>query len=142
MVVQADGREPEELLANPEVAGHLDLTQPVGLLMVALLHFVPDDQDPSGIVGRYATLLPAGSWFVMSHGSTEGFDGDRMEELYRRTPTPVTVRTKAQLADLLGDVELVEPGIVFITGWRPDDGDDRDDDPSWVSTYGAVGRLG
>jgi S-adenosyl methyltransferase len=142
VVVQADGKHAEALLTNPEVTGHLDLTRPVGLLMVALLHFVPDEEDPRAIIGRYAAGLPAGSWFVMSHGSTEGFDGDRMEELYRRTPTPVTVRGKAQLATMLADVELVEPGIVFLPTWRPDDGEDAEEDPSWVSTYGAVGRLG
>jgi hypothetical protein len=142
VVVQADGREPEALLASPEVTGHVDLGQPVGLLMVAFLHFVPDEGDPRGIIERYARLLPPGSWFVMSHGSTDGFDdGDQMEELYRRTPTPVTLRTKADLEAMLAGVDLVEPGVVFITGWRPDAGEEDESDPSWVSTYGAVGRL-
>ena len=100
--------------------------------------------DPHGVIGRYASLLPAGSWFVMSHAShagSDGFDSDRMEDLYRRTPTPVTVRTRAQLETMLADVDLVEPGIAYLTAWRPDAGDEEDD-PSWVSTYGAVGRLG
>lgn len=144
VVVQADGREPESLLADPQVTAHLDLGRPVGLLMVALLHFVPDEQDPRGIIRRYARLLPPGSWFVMSHGSTDGFaaDGGRMEEFYRRTPTPVTLRTRPELEAMLADIDPVEPGIAYITTWRPDAGDEDEDDPSWVCTYGVVGRLG
>jgi hypothetical protein len=144
VVLQADGRDPDSLLASPELTAHLDLSRPVGLLMVALLHFVPDEQKPGEIIRRYADQLPPGSWFVMSHGSTDGFtqDGARMEELYRRTPTPVTLRTRPQVEAMLEGVDLVEPGVTFITQWRPDAGDDDGGDPSWVCTYGAVGRLG
>ena len=143
VVVQADGREPEALLADPDVTGHLDPDRPVGLLMVALLHFVPDERDPRGIIRRYAALLPPGSWLVVSHGSPDGTDSaSRMEELYRRTPTPAQARTKAELVDLLGDVDLVAPGLVFLPAWRPDEDDDPDSDGRWSSAYGAVGRLG
>ena len=146
VVVQADGREPETLLADPAVTAHLDLTEPVGLLMVALLHFVPDELDPRGIIRRYAALLPPGSWIAVSHGSADGSEGvARMEELYRRTPTPVRWRTRAELAAILADVDLVEPGVEFISAWRPDaDTDDGEvaEDHTWVSGYAAVGRLG
>jgi hypothetical protein len=142
LVVQADGRDPATLLADPALTEQLDLTQPVGLLMVALLHFVPDDQDPRGVIAKYAAALAPGSWLVVSHGSVDRLEGpSRLEEIYRTTATPVQLRSKAELEALLADVGLVEPGVAFLSGWHPD-GDDPDADVSWSSAYGAVGRLG
>jgi hypothetical protein len=141
-VVEADGRDPAILLADPAVTGLLDLTRPVGLLMVALLHFVPDAQDPRGILAGYAARLAPGSWVVVSHGSTDTAPGvATMERLYERTATPIQMRSRAEVAALLADVDLVEPGIEFLPAWRPDHPDDAGDDPSWASAYGAVGRL-
>jgi SAM-dependent methyltransferase len=140
--VQADGRDPEALLAAPAVTGLLDLSRPVGLLMVALLHFVLDDGDPRGILARYAARLAPGSWLVVSHGSSDTAPAVvTMERLYRRTATPVQLRSRDELAELLADVDLVEPGIEFLPAWRPDHPDDVGPDPTWASTYGAAGRL-
>jgi hypothetical protein len=141
-VVEADGREPETLLADPGVTGLLDLSQPVGLLMVALLHFVRDEGDPRGILARYAAGLAPGSWVVVSHGSTDTAPGvATMETLYERTATPIQMRSRGELQALLADVELVEPGVEFLPAWRPDHPDDVGGDASWASGYGAVGRL-
>ena len=141
-VVEADGRKPEELLAHPAVTGLLDLSRPVGLLMVALLHFVLDEGDPRGILARYAALLAPGSWLVVSHGSADTTPAvTTMERLYERTTTPLQMRSLEEIEVLLGDVELVEPGIEFLPAWRPDHPDDVGPDPSWASGYGAVGRL-
>jgi hypothetical protein len=141
-VVEADGRHPAELLANPAVTALLDLSEPVGLLMVALLHFVLDEEDPRGILAGYAAGLAPGSWLVVSHGSTDTAPGvATMETLYEQTATPIQMRSRAELATLLEDVELVEPGVEFLPAWRPDHPDDVGEDPSWASSYGAVGRL-
>jgi hypothetical protein len=141
-VVEADGRRPETLLAQPGVTGLLDLTEPVGLLLVALLHFVPDEQDPRDILTRYAAALPAGSWVVVSHGSTDTAPGVAiMEKLYEKTATPIRMRSRSELAALLAGVDLVEPGVEFLPAWRPDHPDDIGGDATWASGYGAVGRL-
>jgi SAM-dependent methyltransferase len=141
-VIEADGRTPEALLADPGVTGLLDLTEPVGLLMVALLHFVPDAQDPRGILAAYARLLAPGSWVVVSHGSTDTAPGvATLEKLYERTATPVQMRSRGEVAALLADVDLVEPGVEFLPAWRPDHPDDIGGDATWASGYGAVGRL-
>lgn len=141
-VLEADGREPETLLADPVVTGLLDLTEPVGLLMVALLHFFPDDTDPHGILARYAAALAPGSWLVVSHGTADNAPAvSRMAEHYRQTATPLRPRDKDELAELLGDVELVEPGVAFLPAWRPDHPDDVGSDGEWPGAYGAVGRL-
>ncbi len=141
-VVEADGRDPAALLADSGVTGLLDLTEPVGLLMVALLHFVPDTQDPRDILAGYAGRLAPGSWLVVSHGSTDTAPGvATMETLYRQTSTPIQMRSRAEVAALLADVDLVEPGVEFLPGWRPDHPDDIGGDVTWASGYGAVGRL-
>ena len=141
-VVQADGRDPAGLLAHPGVTELLDLTRPVGLLMVALLHFVLDEGDPRGILARYAAGLAPGSWLVVSHGSTDTAPGvAMMEKLYEQTSTPVQMRSRGELELLLTDVQLVEPGIEFLPAWRPDHPDDVAGGASWASGYGAVGRL-
>jgi hypothetical protein len=141
-VVESDGRDPAALLADPGVTGLLDLSRPVGLLMVALLHFVPDGQDPRSILAGYAKRLAAGSWLVVSHGSTDTAPGvATMEKLYERTATPVRMRSRDEVAALLADVDLVEPGVEFLPAWRPDHPDDVGGDATWASGYGAVGRL-
>jgi S-adenosyl methyltransferase len=141
-VVEADGRDPAAVLAHPDVTGLLDLSRPVGLLMVALLHFVLDEGNPRGILAGYAERLAPGSWLVVSHGSTDTAPGvARMEKLYERTATPIQMRSRSELETLLGDVDLVEPGVEFLPAWRPDHPEDVAGDASWASGYGAVGRL-
>jgi S-adenosyl methyltransferase len=141
-VVESDGRDPATLLADPGVTGMLDLSRPVGLLLVALLHFVPDAQDPRGMLAGYAQRLAPGSWVVVSHGSTDTAPGvATMEKLYERTATPIQMRSRAEVRALLADVDLVEPGVEFLPAWRPDHPDDVGGDATWASGYGAVGRL-
>ena len=141
-VVESDGRDPATLLADPAVTGLLDLSRPVGLLMVALLHFVLDEQDPRGILAGYAQRLAPGSWVVVSHGSTDTAPGvATMVTLYQRTSTPIRMRSRGEVAALLADVDLVEPGVEFLPAWRPEHPDDIGGDATWASGYGAVGRL-
>ena len=141
-VVEADGRDPAALLANPGVTGLLDLSRPIGLLMVALLHFVPDERDPRGILARYAAALAPGSWLVVSHGTADDAPAvSQMAAHYQQTATPLRPRTRDELAEVLADVELVEPGIEFLPAWRPDHPDDVGSDVQWPGAYGAVGRL-
>jgi hypothetical protein len=140
-VVEADGRKPETLLADPGVRGLLDLDQPVGLLMVALLHFVPDDDDPAGVVARYRSALAPGSYLALTHASADGRPDYALQvrELYRRTPTPLRLRNRAEFEALLAGWDPVEPGVVFVPAWRPEYPEDVDEDPGWTNTYGAVG---
>jgi S-adenosyl methyltransferase len=141
-VVEADGRDPARLLANPVVTGQLDLSRPVGLLMVALLHFVPDESDPHDILARYAAALAPGSWLVLSHGTADNAPAvSRMAACYQQTATPLRPRSRDELTELLRDVDLVDPGIQFLPAWRPDHPDDAGRDVEWPAAYGAVGRL-
>jgi len=140
-VVQADLREPVAVLGDPELRRLLDLDRPVALLLFAVLHFVPDDQDPGGLVGRYRDALAPGSWLALSHGTDEGAPEEitrALHALYRRTPTPAVTRSRDQVAGLFAGFDVVEPGVVALPDWRPEPDDDRR--PVWSAAYGGVGR--
>ena len=125
-VIQADLRDPAGILADPETQLLLDFTRPVGLLLVAVLHFLPDADNPHQIVARLRDALAPGSYLVLSHGATE----DRptvaraAEKVYdQAVAAPLRMRSRAELLPLFEGFELVEPGLVPIPHWRPDPGD-------------------
>jgi hypothetical protein len=148
VAVQADLREPEAILGNPEVRKLIDFDQPIALLLVAILHFIPDDQDPFGIVARFRDGLPSGSHLAISHGTRDiprrpdmspeamAEMGMKVEQLYRQTTTFMTTRTRAQVERFFDGFELLDPGVVEIQRWRPED-----QTPTLPGGfYGGVGR--
>jgi SAM-dependent methyltransferase len=139
-VVRADLREVDEVLA---AAGkRLDFTRPVGLLFVACLHNIPDHDDPAGIVARYLTTLAPGSYLVISH-ATDELDPKRMHAVtaeYAKRGTVFVGRSKAAIQRMFNGTELVDPGIVLISYWRPDNGHvDHNADRVWG--YCGVARV-
>jgi SAM-dependent methyltransferase len=122
LVVQADLREPETILADDRVRELLDLDRPVAVLLVALLHFVPDADDPAGVIGRLGAGLAPGSLLIVSHASSDGQPelAARHQQLYARTPTPMTMRSGDEIAALFNGFELEEPGVVPIQQWLPE----------------------
>jgi hypothetical protein len=138
-VVRGDLRQPAEVLADPQVRGHIDFDQPVGVLLVAVLHFVPDEQRPADIVAGYAGAIAPGSHVVLSHLSTEGMEQSAEAlSLYRRSSTPVITRSAAEVGALLGGLGLVEPGIVGPALWRPESSDEEG--PTEIPGLVAVAR--
>jgi SAM-dependent methyltransferase len=121
-VVRADLRDVEEVLAS---AGKLlDFTKPVGLLFVACLHNIPDADDPAGIVARYLSALAPGSYLVISH-VTDELDPDRMHAItaeYAKRGTVFVGRGKAAIRRMFNGRDLVDPGVVLASYWRPDVG--------------------
>jgi hypothetical protein len=141
-VVRADLREPDTVLADPEVRRLLDSGEPVAVLMVAVLHFVPDEADPAGLVARFRDAAPAGSYLALSH-ATVGDQAGRAAEhrsLYQRTATPMTMRTRDQVVRLFDGFELVEPGLVYLPEWRPDPGAGAVERPERMAGLAGVGR--
>ncbi len=132
VAIQADLREPETILDHPEVRELIDFGQPVALLLMAILHFVPDDQDPFGIVARFRDALPAGSHLAISHGTRDiprrpdlspeamAEMGAKVEQLYQLTTASLVTRTWAEVERFFDGLELLEPGVVEIQRWRPD----------------------
>ncbi|HVV21375.1 MAG TPA: SAM-dependent methyltransferase [Pseudonocardiaceae bacterium] len=141
-VLHADARRPDDILTSPVTRRMLDFDQPVAVLMVALLHSVPDGDDPAGIVARFRDAVAPGSWLVLSHGTGDkGSERLRQyRELYRNSPTPVVHRTHAEVVSLFDGWNLVEPGVVFTPEWRPEPGSTPIPDPERGFCYAGVAR--
>ena len=140
-VIEADVRYPDTIVGHPDVAGLLDFSQPVAVLLVAVLHFVSDEEDPVGLVSRLVDAVPSGSYIALSHGTPppdRGREAEEVRRLYRRTPTPLHLRTTDEISRLLAGLEPVEPGVVPVSEWHPDP--DELDDEHRTEIIAAVGR--
>ncbi|MDR7273706.1 hypothetical protein J2S41_000484 [Catenuloplanes atrovinosus] len=141
VAVRADLREPETVLSHPDVLSVIDLSQPVAVLMIAVLHFVPEADDPARIVAAYRDASAPGSYLALCH-ATQGERGERAaghRALYDRTATPMTMRSRERVAELLDGYDLVEPGLVWMASWRPDEGEPAR--PEVFPGLAAVGRI-
>ncbi|MEU4246982.1 SAM-dependent methyltransferase [Amycolatopsis sp. NPDC026612] len=122
-VVHADMRDPEKILDSPELRGLLDLDEPVGLLMLLMLHWIPDEHGPSELVGRYRDALAPGSFLALTHvtGDHQGENLAEATEVIKesRSPDQVTLRTHAEVSRLFAGFEIVDPGLVGCGEWRP-----------------------
>jgi hypothetical protein len=140
-VVYADLREPETVLASPEVERLLNLSEPVGLLACCALHFVPDVDDPAGVLHAYTKEMAAGSHLVVSQVTAAHATPDQSADaaaVYDAAGAPVTARTPARITALFDGFELLDPGVVPVDRWRPE-GDAPDGSGSDV--YGGIGEL-
>ncbi len=128
-VLGADIRRPSDILDSHVVHDLLDFSQQVAVLMFAVLHFVPDADDPAGIVARFVDAVPVGSYLALSHGSPPPQrldDAATVQRLYQRTSSPLHLRDRSEVAKLVGGLEIVEPGIVAVGEWHPDPEDGAD----------------
>jgi hypothetical protein len=137
-IVDADLRQPELVLDNPTVREFLDFDQPIGLLMVAVLHFVPDEKKPAEIVARYRAALPAGSYVALSHLTADEMHDEAaaVVEAMKHTRDPMYFRSYDEVVTLFDGLDVVEPGIVSAPGWRPDPGEDNQ-----AGVYVGVGQV-
>ena len=138
--VQADLHDPESILGHPAVRETLDFGQPVALMLLAVLHFLPDDQDPAGIVSTLLGALPPGSYLVASQTTADFHDeataADGIQAV-RRAGVPFQSRTAAEFGDLaFTGLKLVAPGLVPVSEWRPET------EPGLIPPPGEVGYLG
>jgi S-adenosyl methyltransferase len=118
--IQADLRDPETILA--EAARTLDFGRPVALMLLAVLQFVLDEQDPYGLVAKLMAALPAGSYLVISQ-PTDDFNpnkGQSMKVYNERSVEQAVVRDMAETARFFDGLDLIEPGVVPVAKWRPD----------------------
>lgn len=142
VALHADLRDPDAVLA--EAGEVLDLGRPVAVLMFAVLHFVPDEDDPAGVVGAYRDATPAGSMLAVTH-ATNDYEPERlreMEDVYRSASAGLVGRSREQISELLIGYDLVQPGLVSMIEWRPEP--DSGPDPLGgearrYSAYAAVG---
>ena len=140
--IHADFREPERVLADPATRQTLDFTKPVALMLVAILHFLPDSDDPRRLIQTMLDALPSGSYLVATHVTPEhdheGVMG--LERTYQAAGVAAQSRVVDEFADLaFRGLDLIDPGLVLVSEWRPDSPGPR---PlaSEVNWYGGVAR--
>lgn len=141
-VIHADLRQPELIIGNADVRKAIDFSQPVAMLMVAVLHFVSDEDDPAGAIRGLCEPLSKGSYLVISHASPDN-QPDRAashQKLYQRTPTPMTMRTADQLASFFAGFEMVPPGLVSMPLWRPNPAENVKATADQMAGLAGVGR--
>ncbi|MEV6303886.1 SAM-dependent methyltransferase [Actinoplanes sp. NPDC051861] len=141
--LEADLRDPETIMRAPQVAAVIDLNQPVGVLLLAVLHYIRDDEQATHIVKRLLDGLPRGSHLVISHATTDFADASqvaRYETMVAAGDIDVRARTHDQVGGLLAGLDLIDPGIVAVTHWHPDPAHDERI-PAGIGVYGAVGRI-
>ncbi|MEV5101742.1 SAM-dependent methyltransferase [Streptomyces massasporeus] len=144
-VVAADLRKPQEILRSPEVERLIDLNQPVALLLVAILHFVEDEDDPYGAVAELREALAPGSLLVLTHASYEGIPlpperAGGAVDVYEDIRNPLIMRSREEIARFFEGYDMVEPGLVAMPHWRPDTAPE-DEDPFAFSGFAGVGRT-
>lgn len=142
-VVLADLRDPAAILADPGLRATIDFTRPVALLLVAILHFITDAEDPAAIVATLRDALPDGSYLALSHATLDFHPPEVARQAvatYENATAPFVPRPLAQVTEFFEGFELVEPGLVQAPVWRPDGRPPRLRDLEKIGIYAGVGR--
>jgi hypothetical protein len=127
VVVDADLLDPDSVLEHPEIKAHMAAGEPVAILLIAILHFLADDDRPYEVVARLRDAMPPGSYLAISHVVSEDNPEalNTAQDVYRSflKRTGDARRTRADVLGFFGDLELVEPGLVYVSEWHPDGAD-------------------
>ncbi|HEX5596726.1 MAG TPA: SAM-dependent methyltransferase [Micromonosporaceae bacterium] len=142
--IDADLRQPEKILNHEELLRTLDLSQPVGLMLIAVMHFIVDSDDPYGILRRLLDALPTGSYVAITNGTSDFVP----PEVRAAAATGITsgqhgvmrLRSRDEFGRFFDGLELASPGIVSVADWRAEDEPQPRPAPAEVSIYGAVAR--
>ena len=139
--IQADAREPGKILADPALRETLDLAEPVALMLLSILPFFRDNEDPQGIVSTLLDALPSGSYLTISHITADFIKPEQAANAVaagQHRGVTYVPRTQAEIAAFFSGLDLVEPGVVPILAWHPDDGEPVD--PHAASHYAGMAR--
>ena len=122
-VIQADARQPEQIVADPVVTELIDFDRPVALLLTATLQTIGDEEDPAGVVRRFRDALAGGSHLVLLHATFEEKAPEAVQavhDVFAEMRESLTLRSRDMIAGFFDGFELVEPGLVSAPEWRPD----------------------
>jgi hypothetical protein len=139
--IDADLREPDKIISNAELQGILDFSRPVALMLAAILHFIPDEDDPYGIVARLVGALPEGSYLVMSNATNDFLTPEEAAEIVAGRYGPFFARSEAGFARFFEGFELVPPGIASVAEWRAEAEPPPRPTAAEAYTYCAVARV-
>ncbi|GAA2471362.1 SAM-dependent methyltransferase [Winogradskya humida] len=134
--IDADLNNPQQILDHQALRDTLDMTQPVAVMLVAVLHFIPDGEQAYAVVQELLSQVAPGSYLVVSHAT-----GDFLDEATRLwlSTHDFVFRDRGEFSEFFTGLDLVTPGIVPITAWRPG-ADDKPPPPDQAPVYGAIGR--
>jgi hypothetical protein len=121
-MVEADVREPEKVLEHHELHALIDFAEPVAVLMVGILHFITDDEDPYRIVARFRDAMVPGSYIAVCHVTADPRPQAvaPVTEIYDQSTAPMVPRSHDAVLRLFDGFDLVEPGLVYAPQWRPE----------------------
>jgi hypothetical protein len=143
--IHADLREPDTIFGHPDLRATLDLTQPVALMLIAVMHFVLDADDPYGYLTRLVEGLPPGSYVAISHATADFLSPELGNDVIQRANTgsrdQVQFRDRAAFAQFFDGMELIPPGIEAISDWRSELPPDKRPSAADALHYGAVARI-
>jgi len=141
-IVLADLRDPAAILGHPKIAALIDFAQPVALLLVAIVHFITDLEDPARIVATLRDALAPGSYLVLSHGTADFHPpgtATQAAAAYDNAAAPLVLRSHAEVSTFFDGFDLVEPGLVQAPLWRPEGKPPRPKDLAKIGIYAGVG---
>lgn len=141
--LEEDLRDPERILSHPDLLATIDLDQPVALMLVAIVHFLPDQAGARDIVRSLLAALPSGSYLTMSCATKDFLSPElaaNWDATLRSGKSDVYPRDRAGFGEFFTGLELVEPGIVAVSEWRPEPDATERPTPMEASIFGAVGR--
>lgn len=121
-VVQADIRQPDEILNSADVRSLINFGEPVAVLMIAIVHFLSDEDNPAGIIGAFRDSMSSGSYLALTHATADAVAGRDQAvkttmEVYRRSTSSIISRSRKELLTLFDGFELVDPGLVWTVEW-------------------------
>jgi hypothetical protein len=143
-MVHADITKPGLVLGDPATRQLLDFSQPIGLLAITIGHYILDKHDPVNVYATYRDVLAPGSYLALTHLTSDFavIKRDEVTELMKRSQNNIQARTRAEVLEFFGDFELVEPGLVTTSTWRPERDEDRTANPEEDALYAGVARKG
>jgi hypothetical protein len=140
--LDADLRRPDEILQHPDLLDVLDLSKPVGLMLIAILHFVKDADDPYGVVSRLVSAMPSGSYLALTHATHDHMPPEIFAAVSAAdTRMPFQFRSRDEFARFFEALDVQPPGIVSVSEWRDGDEEHPRPTPAETAVYGAVARI-
>lgn len=142
IIVSADLRDPSAVFAEKALKDFIDLDRPVGVLLIAVLHFVPDTDEAARIVTTARDSLAKGSYVAISHASKEEHEGaEKTETLYNQSVAAMSMRSRSEIVGLFDGLTMVEPGVSRIPLWRPASSEDVGPAATVYPGFSGVGRV-
>ncbi|HLX48504.1 MAG TPA: SAM-dependent methyltransferase, partial [Streptosporangiaceae bacterium] len=124
-IINRDLLSPAGILGDPVLREMIDFTQPVAILLLSILHFVPDEADPAGIIAELLGPFPAGSHVAISHATPDTVpEVNDVERVFDEATEQAHVRSRSEIGKLVAGLEIPEPGLVWPPEWRPDPNDE------------------